>query len=156
MPYQTVVYKELSKIGCEVHAFYQDRKRQTPYVPEAITNVYYYPESNYTKKNLYRFLNELQPTILVVCGWAYQKYLYIARKYKRIHKIPVICPIDTQYIGRLKQRFGFLISPFYIKTAFSHIWVPGVRQYYFAKRLGYSNDRIILNSLTGNKHLFVC
>ena len=154
MPYQTIVYNELRLMGYSVHAFYNDEGRQTPYVPEEIPNVHYYPESRYGKNDLYNFIKELNPAILVICGWSSLKYMYVARRFNLLHKIPVVCPIDTQYLGKLKQKLGFIISPFYIRTAFSHIWVPGVRQYYFAKKLGYSNDRIIFNSLAGNVDLF--
>lgn len=154
MPYQTIVYKELSNRGYSVYAFYNDKGRQTPYEAEKIDNVYYYPNSKYSPDNLYKFICEINPIILVVCGWSSSKYLYVARRFKKKKQVPVVCPIDTQYIGRLKQKIGFLISPFYIKRHFTHIWVPGVRQYYFACRLGYSPSNIILNSLTGNINLF--
>lgn len=154
MPYQTIVYKEFSKMGHTVHAFMDVTSRQTPYVPEVIHNVYYHSQNDYNKVELYEKVSSLKPDILVVCGWASSKYLYVARKFKKQGTIPVVSPIDTQFTWRLKQILGFLISPFYIKTAFTHIWVPGVRQYYFARRLGYSPRNIILNSLTGNTALF--
>lgn len=154
MPYQTIVYKELSNKGYSVHAFYNDKGRQTPYEAEVIDNVYYYPNSKYSSKELYEFVCDINPCILVVCGWSSSKYLYVARQFKKKEQIPVVCPIDTQYIGRIKQKIGFLTSPFYVKKHFTHIWVPGVRQYFFARCLGYSPKRIILNSLTGNITLF--
>ena len=154
MPYQTVVYKELSKKGFFVYAFYNDNSRQTPYEPEEIENVTYYPNSKYTSKQLYEKVKEISPAILVVCGWSSRKYLYVARKIRKNKVIPVVCPIDTQYIGRWKQRIGFLTSSIYIRRFFTHIWVPGVRQYFFARRLGYKPENIILNSLTGNVDLF--
>ena len=154
MPYQTIVYKELSNLGYYIHAFYNDKNRQTPFNPETIENVYYYPNSEYTKKELYEKVFELNPILLVVCGWSSSKYLYVAKKFKTAKTIPIVCPIDSQYIGRLKQRIGFLTAPFYIKKYFTHIWVPGVRQYHFARRMGYNVGNIIMNSLTGNIDLF--
>ena len=154
MPYQTIVYKELSKMGFGVHAFYNDKGRQTPFKPEIIKNVFYYPNSIYSPQQLLEKVQMLKPEILVVCGWSSSKYMYVAKQYKKAGEVPVVCPIDTQYIGRWKQRIGFLIAPFYIKRHFTHIWVPGVRQYYFARRMGYKPQNIILNSLTGNVNLF--
>lgn len=154
MPYQTVVYKELSRKGFSVYAFYNDKKRQTPFEPETIENVFYFPNSVYTPQQLFEKVQTLNPVILVVCGWSSAKYMYVAKKYKKKDEIPVVCPIDTQFIGRWKQRLGFLIAPFYIKRHFTHIWVPGVRQYYFARRMGFKPQNIILNSLTGNVDLF--
>ena len=154
MPYQTIVYKEMSEMGHEVHVFMDDKNRQTPYVPDDVNNVYYYKQSHFSKGELYDKVLHLDPDLLVVCGWSSKKYLYTARKIRKQKRIPVVSPIDTQFTWRFKQILGFIISPFYIKKAFTHIWVPGVRQYFFARCLGYGDDRIILNSLTGNTHLF--
>lgn len=154
MPYQTIVYKQLSDLGYNVHAFYVDKKRLTPYKPTEIKNVWYYPKSEYTQEQMLKKVMELSPKVLVVCGWAYSDYLYVAKKVKKTLQIPVVCPIDTQYIHRLKQRIGLLFAPFYFKRFFTHIWVPGVRQYDFARRMGYDSNSIILNSLTGNIDLF--
>lgn len=155
MPYQTVVYKELSVLGNTINVFYNDKFKQTPYMPEEIQNVSYYPSSNYTKEDLYREVINMNPDVLVVCGWSSKKYLYVARKIRRKFNIPIVCPIDTQFTRRIKQLIGFIISPVYIKSAFTHIWVPGVRQYHFAKRLGYENNRIIFNSLSGDVNKFM-
>lgn len=154
MPYVTVVLEQLVNLGNVVHVFYLDREKQTPYVPDEIKGVHYYKESNYTRKELLFEIIKIKPDILVVCGWSNLKYIHVARVYKSKNLIPVVCPIDTQYIGRIKQLLGFIVSPFYIKHLFTHIWVPGVRQYHFARMLGYKSNRILLNSLTGNIALF--
>jgi glycosyltransferase involved in cell wall biosynthesis len=154
MPYQTVIFKEYSKLGNAVHAFYLDKKRQTPYVPDEIDNVFYYPKGDFTKSFLLKKIIELNPTILLVCGWSDKDYLYIARYFKRKKIIPVVCPIDTQFTKRIKQFFGFIIAPFYIKSAFTHIWIPGARQYEFARLLGYSKSKIVFNSLSCDVELF--
>lgn len=49
---------------------------------------------------------------------------------------------------------GFIISPLFIKQLFTHIWVSGVRQYHFARMLGYAHSQILMYSLTGNIDLF--
>ncbi len=154
MPYQTVVFKEYSKLGYTVHAFYLDKQRQTPYIPTEIKNVHYYPKSGYNRSELLTKVIELKPVILLVCGWSDKDYLHIARYFKKENNIPVICPIDTQYKKRVKQVIGFAISPFYIKNAFTHIWTPGIRQYEFARLLGYSESNILHNSLTCDVEFF--
>lgn len=154
MPYQIIVFRELSKMGYCIHAFYLDKKIQTCYILPNINNVYYYKSSEYDKALLLSTIHKLNPVLMVVCGWSEEKYLYVSRYMKRNTSLPIVCPIDTQYNKTLRQYVGFLISPFYIKSAFTHIWVPGCRQYEFAKRLGYSNENIIFNSLTGDVDLF--
>jgi hypothetical protein len=36
MPYQTIIFKEYSKLGYTVYAFFLDKKLQTPYNPPII------------------------------------------------------------------------------------------------------------------------
>ena len=67
---------------------------------------------------------------------------------------PVVCAIDTQYLKRFKQVVGIMASKFIIRNTFSYMWVPGPRQYEFARLLGYSREKIIFNSLSGNIDLF--
>lgn len=155
MPYQTVVYSALSKVGVEVHAFENKDVFLTPYEKPIIENVKYYLMNNFTKNQLLEKVKSLRPDILVVCGWNNTKYKYVARFFKSRTTIPVISPIDSQYLGTIKQKIGFVIAPIYVKRLFSHIWVPGVRQYYFAKKMGYDDQHIIMNSLTADTRLFL-
>lgn len=155
MPYVTTVFSQFSQMGHSVHAFYKDKERQTPFVPPRINNVSYYKESEFDSNTLLQFIKTLNPDILVVAGWTSKKYLMTARSFKRECNIPVVCPIDSQYLGTLKQRVGFLLSPWLIKPYFTHIWVPGVRQYDFARKMGYDHNHIILNSLTADTKLFL-
>lgn len=154
MPYQVNVYKVLSSMGFSLHVFFLDEHTQTPYNPPIIPNVYYYPKSKYPRLDLLRFIESLNPCIMVVCGWSDKDYLIVSRQIKRKLKIPIVCPIDTQFFGNPKQIFGILASKFYIKPCFSYMWVPGFRQYEFARLLGYNRKKILFNSLSGDNELF--
>lgn len=154
MPYQVNTYKVLSSLGHNLHIFFLDKHVQTPYIPPEIENVHYYAKSKYPKEELLRSIYDLNPKILVVCGWFDKDYLFVSRIIKRRLEIPVVCPIDTQFLGTSKQILGILTSCFYIRPCFSHMWVPGVRQYEFARLLGYSKNRILFNSLSGDNKLF--
>lgn len=155
MPYQTIVYEALSKRGVNVFAFENKDLLQTPFSKPYIEKVSYYYMNDYSKNGLLEKVKTLRPAILVVCGWNVKNYRYVARYYRTKTDIPVVCPIDTQYIGKLKQMVGCLTSSMYVKRLFTHIWVPGVRQYDFARRLGYDNQHIIMNSLTADTKLFL-
>ena len=154
MPYQVNTYKILSSMGYCLHVFYLDELTQTPYTPPEIFNVHYYPKSRYSKKDLISFIEKLKPCLIVACGWQDLDYLFISRHFRNKLNIPVICPIDTQFLWKLKQILGIMSSKFYIKPCFSHIWVPGFRQYEFARLLGYPKNRILFNSLSGDNALF--
>lgn len=152
MPYVTVVFEELSKMGHNVYAF--NKYKQTPYIPNQIENVSYYELADFSKYELLEKVKSFNPNIILCCGWNEDKYLYVSRYYKKHTDMPIVCPIDTQYIGRFKQIIGILTAPFYIKKYFTHMWVPGVRQYHFATLLGFKPKNIIMNSLTGRVDLF--
>lgn len=152
MPYVAIQFKELSKLGHKVLAF--NKYKLTPYQPPKIQNIEYDKLESYTKDSLLTRVINFNPDILLVCGWSEKKYLHVARYYKKKTNIPVVCPIDTQYIGRLKQILGFITAPFYVKKFYTHIWVPGVRQFHFASLMGFKPSQILLNSLTGNTKLF--
>lgn len=154
MPYQTIVFEKLVKEGFSIHVFYLDKKQQTPFVPPQIENVFYYKKNPYTSNGLLDFVSKLNPILLVVAGWSDKVYLRIARHFKRRRNIPVVSLFDTQFLGRLKQILGIIASPLYIRTAFTHLWVPGFRQYEFARLLGYKRNQIIFNSLSGDVELF--
>ena len=155
MPYVTTVFSQFSKLGHTVYAFYKDKERQTPFEAPPLKNVKYLRESEYSNESLLQFAISVQPDILLVAGWTSKKYLNTARYFKKQGQIPVVCPIDSQFLGTVKQRIGFILSPLLIKPYFSHIWVPGVRQYDFARRMGFDHQHIILNSLTADTNLFL-
>lgn len=154
MPYQTIIFEQYSALGFEVSAFYLDKERQTPYFPPRIENVIYLPISLFSKNTLLEYVLEKKPVAIVVAGWFSPLYNYVSRAILKMNLCPVVCAIDTQYLKRLKQIIGMLASKFIIRSTFSHMWVPGPRQYEFARLLGYPRDRIIFNSLSGNVDLF--
>lgn len=154
MPYNTIVFDWLIKMGYNIHAFEFHNYKKTKYVPQVCEHFKLYNSLDYNNKTLLNKVLELDPVILLVCGWSSKLYLSVAKFFRKNTSIPVISPIDSQYLGTLKQKIGFLLSPLIIKPYFSHIWVPGVRQYYFAKRLGYDNDNLLMFSLSGNIDLF--
>src|SRR5690606_19377804 len=67
---------------------------------------------------------------------------------------PIVAYSDTPWKNTLRQKLNSLVSCFYVKKAFTHLWVSGIRQYDYARKLGFSNDRIILNSLSADVDLF--
>ncbi len=154
MPYQVNIYRVLSSMGFSLHVFYLDKHIQTPYNPPFIANVNYYQKSKYSKKGLLNFIQDINPCLMVVCGWFDKDYLLVSKKIRSRLRIPVVCPIDTQFLSTPKQILGILVSKFYIKPCFSHMWVPGCRQYEFARLLGYSKKKILFNSLSADNKLF--
>ena len=62
--------------------------------------------------------------------------------------------MDNNWIGSLKQYMATWVSQFYLLNKFSYVWVPGSKQKEFAKKLGYSEDKIMTGFYSCNRTLF--
>jgi len=88
------------------------------------------------------FAQSLDPKAIYISGWVDKNYLQVGKTFRR-KGIPIICGLDNQWFGSLKQRLASWISPFYLKPIFSHIWAAGTYQYEFAHRMGYERHEIL-------------
>jgi glycosyltransferase involved in cell wall biosynthesis len=57
--------------------------------------------------------------------------------------ITVVCQMDTQWKWTFKQQIAVLLSPFFHKRYFSCMWVAGLYQYEYARKLGYKRNKIL-------------
>lgn len=95
----------------------------------------------YNKAEVYRIDVE-QYQGCYCAGWADKDYLKIAQTLKQNNK-SVIVGMDNHWKGNLKQKIASFLGKVYLKKYFTHIWIPGLYQFPFAQRLGFSNDRIL-------------
>jgi glycosyltransferase involved in cell wall biosynthesis len=105
----------------------------------------------------YELLNailQFNPKALVVAGWFVKDFVWISKQIRKKLEIPVITYSDTQWNGTFSQRINCLLSPFHLKRAFTHIWVSGIYQYEYARKLNYSKSQILMHSLSCSKEYF--
>jgi glycosyltransferase involved in cell wall biosynthesis len=98
-------------------------------------------------------LSDFRPGIIYSSGWMDKKYLAWTRAYKKKGALTIMAT-DAQWKGTLRQKLNCLLSPFFLKTVYSHAWVPGYFQYEYARRLGFDNTRILANLLCPDTKLF--
>lgn len=154
MPYQIPVFKAyVQKYNAEVHVVHWDHIKSTPYKPPALDNVIYYNRSRYNRRQLGDLSAKINPDIIYISGWLDKDYLVVAKNFKD-RGIPVVAGIDGQWRGDFRRLLGSLIFFFYFKKYFSHAWVAGPRQYEFAKRLGFKDQKIIFNLCSCDTELF--
>ena len=115
--------------------------------------VTFYKRSDYSSKDLLLFVLSLKPDIVYISGWMDKGYLKITSRLKK-QGVPVVAGFDDMWEGRLRQRIGAILFPFYLKKYFSHAWVAGPYQFEFAKRLGFSNKEVIFDLLSANTAKF--
>ncbi|MDQ3099769.1 MAG: glycosyltransferase family 4 protein [Bacteroidota bacterium] len=90
---------------------------------------------------LIQFIDDLRPDIIFTSGWVDKTYLKIARKHRK-RGIPVVLCSDTAWRGDLRQFIGILLGKFWIQHTFTNAWVTGEAQSTYARKLGFSADRI--------------
>ena len=120
-------------------------KTPSPQAPFSITSEKSVIVKNADKlltRDLMAQVKAYTPDVIYLAGWTDKRYLTIAKHFKK-KGIPTITGMDNQWLGNLKQHLASWLSPLFIKPYFSHIWVPGTPQYYFAKKLGFKNTHIL-------------
>ncbi len=152
MPHRLVSIKSVIKMqGAEVHSFsYKDAHT----IPQEIENLHTYELKDFSRKELLNRILEINPEIIVVAGWAVKDYVWVAKQIKKRLNIPIISNSDTQWRNTWKQKINAIISPWHLKKAFTHLWVAGIYQFEYARKLGFKKNKIIYNSLSCDTELF--
>ena len=146
-------FNELASKGIEVHVIRWEVNSEAPFEFKTAANVELYDRSQFNKiDSLLSLVKSINPDKIVCSGWVDKLYLDVCRYYK--DKISTVLTIDNHWNGSLKQRIACLMSPIYLKTKFSHAWVPGSKQLKFAKKLGFTPAVIQTGFYTANTSLF--
>ena len=114
----------------------------------------YHNRSELNINDLYNVLVDAEPSILYLSGWMDRGYMRAAWRYKKKYDVQVVAGIDDQWEGSIKQNIGALLFRGGLKKLYDFFWVAGSPQYYYAKKMGYSEDRIIFNMLSADSSWF--
>lgn len=104
-----------------------------------------------TDAEVERFTRQLRPDVVIVSGWQVPAYRRAARALTGA--VRVVC-MDNQWLATGKQRLGVISSRWYLKPYFDIAFVPGDRQFQFARRLGYDADEVWWGLYSANTHIF--
>jgi glycosyltransferase involved in cell wall biosynthesis len=153
MPYMESVIKSLvNDFGLKIYVVSWDEKKNTNYIPNLTHEVTHYNRSEMSFIKISEIIELANPVIIYVSGRMDKLYLKVAKKYR--NSIPTVAGIDTQWQRNLKSYVKSTLSSILYKPFFSHIWVPGERQYMLAEALGYSSNSIINNLYSCDYELF--
>ena len=128
--YQAEVHIVRWKVNAEAPFQFQDEN--------AIT---WYERDGYDAKGLVELGKTINPDLVYVTGWIDKAYLKVAAHFFK-QAVPVIGAFDTKWRGDFKQKIATWISPFVFRQQFSHVWVSGLHQYEYARRLGFPRNVI--------------
>lgn len=153
VPHQIVSIKTLiEKYNYNVLAFHVGKLQNN--LPHNLQN---FSTKQYQSLSKEEILNEIklyEPDIVVTAGWMISEYNWVCKELRKTVDIPIVAMSDTPWYGTWRQKINTLISPFHVKKAFTHLWVSGIRQYDYARKLGFSNNQIIFNSLSADTETF--
>jgi len=154
MPYAIAIMRELvSEFGAEVDCIYWDERKRTPFFPENETGITFHKRSTFDSASITKFITERMPGIIYVSGRMDAAYL-AAAKDARAKGVVVVTGCDEQWTGSKKQQVkSWFANPLY-KKYFDYFFVPGNRQYEYARRMGYDNSRIIPGLLSADMKTF--
>lgn len=146
--------KALIELGCEVYVVHWDDKKLTPYKMPNLPKLHQYPRSLQSLDSLRSLTSRVDPDITVVSGWQDSVYLEIIKCLRKQNKT-VVLGIDQQWYGTIKQHIAATLGKFkYFKRLYSHVWIPGVYQYEYARKLGFEKDDIVFDLYSADLPLF--
>lgn len=153
VPHQLASINSLiDNYDCEILSYSISEKFK--FIPEKKDNFHPVLFKEKAKEVIFQEIIDFDPTLLVVAGWMIKDYVWLAKKIKKNTDIRIVAMSDTPFYGTLKQKINTIVSPFHLKKAFHYLWVSGIRQYDYARKLGFENSRIVFNSLSADNKLF--
>ena len=141
----------------EIDVVFWDRRHinSSRYVIEKTGPVKFHPRSSLTDSGLVELLHSVNPDIVYVSGWMDKGYLRAIRRYRAAGgDAQIVCGIDDQWKGTLRQYLGQIYFHLFYARIFDFMWVSGKPQYHYAQRFGYGHERIISNLLSADTTIF--
>jgi len=137
--YMAACQKKLKDLyDVELMVFCWEASSDAPFSEEIYQHIdYSYIREEKSVGEIKNIVRSFDPGALLIAGWADRGYLQVAREMRK-RGVPVVSNLDRQWQGRWKQQIARVIAPGYLWPAIDVLWVPGERQWEFAKRLGYS------------------
>lgn len=126
---------------------------EAPFKIASETGIEIIDGDNLSVQELDSLATRFNPDLLYVSGWSDKRFLEIALKYKKL-SLPVITGMDNQWLGSLRQHLASVFSTVLVRKYFTHIWVPGKPQYFFARKLGFLPHNILTGLYCADERIF--
>lgn len=126
--------------GLEIHVVRWPVNKEAPFAFQDTAQIHLYNRSDLDETALIELVNKVKPSVILSSGWLDKGYLKVCRHFKR--EIPTVLLLDNHWNGTLKQRLAAVVSPITIQNTFSHCWVPGKKQFQYARKLKFSESNI--------------
>lgn len=93
-----------------------------------------------------------QPSLAYLGGWADTAFRRVGAALR--NRVPVVMGMDNLWKGTLKQKFMTTVLAPWVHSFCNRIWIPGLYQYEYARRLGFPKDSILTGLYSANNGLY--
>lgn len=132
--------RELVRQGHEAHIVRWPVNKEAPFEFRFTNGITVYNRTDYDDKQLLALAQTIAPDAVVCSGWIDRDYVKVCNQLRKT--AVTILALDNKWQGSLKQQFARIISPFTLKRIFAYAWVPGKLQATYARKLGFTENRI--------------
>ncbi len=154
MPYHVALFRALIAEGFLCVVYWWGKAPRTSYrAPELEGLVLVNRFAFHNEKMLFEDVLKREPLCVVSAGWLDKGYNYVCA-WSRKRGIITLAVSDTQWRGG-GQWANRLLAPFRHRRWFNYIWAAGVLQYDYARKLGFSSSRILLNCFSADMEKFL-
>lgn len=137
----------------EVHVVRWPVNKEAPFDFSGVAAMHMHERTAFTPASLEDFVRQLRPDIIFCSGWMDKGYLRACR-WARAQGTPVVMASDTAWRGGLRQWVAVATARMWLPRTFSHAWVTGEEQAHYARRLGFSRNKIERGFYTADLNLF--
>jgi glycosyltransferase involved in cell wall biosynthesis len=141
--YAHASFAALRDLGVDVRVVHRANDAEAPFDPVAVTDRLTAtswrgaPDARLVES----VLADADPHAVLMTSWHPRAYRKAVRRL-RGRTLRVLC-MDNQWWGTPKQRLGVITSPILIRPTFDAAFVAGDRGVEFARRFGFTNERIL-------------
>ena len=154
MGYTMATIRELAERGNEVHVVHWDHKKLTPYKAPVVPNVFMYNRSELSVEQIKMLTKNIVPDVTVISGWMDKSYMSVAKQLRQ-EGVPVVFGLDSHWHGTFSQWLVLILGRFgYFSQFYSHVWVAGLHQFEYARRLGFERRNIVYDLYSADLSLF--
>ncbi len=140
--------------GCQILAVRQDTDPLSPFQLPEVKNIFLVNRTSVSLSDCQTLISSHQILALYSSGWVDPMYRKVGKMLKT-RGVPTILGMDNQWFGTRRQQVATVISRWYLHPSFSHIWIPGLFQYEYARRLGFDRKKILTGLYSANVSRFL-
>jgi glycosyltransferase involved in cell wall biosynthesis len=141
--YAHASFAALSDLGVDVRVVHRANDAEAPFDPAAVTERL--PTTSWLgapdDRLVESVLADAQPHAILMTSWHPPAYRRALRR-RRGRTLRILC-MDNQWSGTPKQRLGVISASILIRPTFDAVFVASDRGSDFARRFGFTNERIL-------------